>query len=80
MSKTAGAPAPWKAWTVAVLVIIGFTVGGCGVIFGWPMFWTGVAIIVAGFLLGWRVRIMAFTEEYLVAGERAEPETRALHG
>lgn len=80
MSKPHEAPEPWVAWTVAVTIIIGFAVGSVGVVFGWPMFWSGVGVVVLGGLVGWRVHIMAFTEEYGGDGEVVEPGTKMVHG
>jgi hypothetical protein len=80
MAKRAEAPEPWQAWSVAIMIILGFAIGGVGVIFGWPMFWAGVAIVGVALLVGWRIRIMQFTEEYHLAGERVEPQTKAFHG
>jgi hypothetical protein len=81
MSKSEKAPPPWQAWSVTVLVVLGAAVGGCGVIFGWPMFWTGVGIVGFGVLLGWAVHVLEFTEEYEVGQhDRTEPGTKRAHG
>ncbi|MHB2023349.1 MAG: HGxxPAAW family protein [Mycobacteriales bacterium] len=80
MAKQHTAPPAWQAWTVAALIIVGFLVGGIGVIVGWPIFWVGVGIVVVSCLLGWLIHVMEFTEEYELEGERVEPGTRRLYG
>lgn len=74
------APPPWQAWSVAGLMILAFAVGGCGVILSWPMFWAGVGLLVVSVLLGWRIRLMEFTEEYAIHGQKVEPGTTRFHG
>ncbi|MBA2639099.1 MAG: hypothetical protein H0U77_03695 [Nocardioidaceae bacterium] len=46
------------AWTAVALALVGFTVGGVGLVIGpnWPTFWVGLALIVVSPLIG---RIMA---------------------
>ena len=80
MSKLENAPPAWQAWTVAAFIIVGFLVGGIGVIVAWPIFWVGVGIVVLSVLVGWRIKLMEFTEEYQVGGETVEPGSRMLHG
>lgn len=80
MAKSERAPAPWQAWTAAVTIMTGAVVGGLGVIFGWPIFWAGVGVVLIGLVAGRVVRLMDFTEEYSLHGERVEPGTRSLHG
>ncbi|CAN5124815.1 MAG: HGxxPAAW family protein [Nocardioides sp.] len=44
------------AWTAVVVALVGFTVGGVGLMFSpviWPMFWVGTALVLgAGVLFG----------------------------
>jgi uncharacterized protein DUF6704 len=42
------------AWTAVVTSLVGFTVGGVGMIIGpnWPTFWVGCALVLVGPLLG----------------------------
>ena len=53
------------AWTGVMIILLGFTVGGLGmVIDNWTMFWVGVALVPAGAIVG---KIMA------MMGMGAEP-------
>lgn len=41
------------AWTGVLIILIGFIVGGIGlVIAAWPVFWVGVAMAPIGVLVG----------------------------
>ncbi len=41
------------AWTGVLIILVGFVVGGLGlVIHSWPMFWVGVVIGVVGPIVG----------------------------
>ncbi|MGA8993090.1 MAG: HGxxPAAW family protein [Nocardioidaceae bacterium] len=41
------------AWTGVLIILVGFTVGGLGlVVSSWPMFWVGVVIGVVGPVVG----------------------------
>jgi hypothetical protein len=42
------------AWTAVVTALVGFTVGGVGMVIGphWPTFWVGCALVLIGPLLG----------------------------
>ena len=41
------------AWTAVLIILVGFTVGGIGLVVGsWPTFWVGVAIGVMGPVAG----------------------------
>ena len=42
------------AWTAVVISLIGFTVGGIGMVIGpsWPTFWVGCALILVGPIVG----------------------------
>ena len=53
------------AWTGVMIILVGFVVGGIGmVIDNWTMFWVGVALVPAGAIVG---KIMA------MMGMGAEP-------
>ncbi|MGZ5416836.1 MAG: HGxxPAAW family protein [Nocardioides sp.] len=53
------------AWTGVMIILVGFTVGGIGmVIDNWTLFWVGVALVPAGAIVG---KIMA------MMGMGAEP-------
>ena len=41
------------AWTGVLIILVGFTVGGVGlVVSSWPTFWVGVGICVVGPIVG----------------------------
>lgn len=41
------------AWTLVVLVTLGFIVSTVGLVIGqWPVFWVGVAIVALGGIVG----------------------------
>jgi hypothetical protein len=41
------------AWTACTIVLVGFVVGGLGlVVESWPMFWVGVACAPIGVIVG----------------------------
>jgi len=41
------------AWTGVLVILVGFVVGGIGLMIGsWPVFWVGVAIAVVGPVVG----------------------------
>ena len=41
------------AWTGVVIILVGFTIGGVGlVVSSWPMFWVGVIVGVLGPVVG----------------------------
>ncbi|WP_298460025.1 HGxxPAAW family protein [uncultured Cellulomonas sp.] len=67
------------AWTMTVLVIVGFTVGAVGMVlaFSW-LFWTGVGLTVLGVLLGKILQLMGFGQ----GGDRtrAKEERAAAEG
>ena len=53
------------AWTGVMIILVGFVVGGIGmVIDNWTMFWVGVALVPVGAIVG---KIMA------MMGMGAEP-------
>ncbi len=41
------------AWTAVLVILVGFVVGGIGLVVGsWPMFWVGVALCPVGVVIG----------------------------
>ncbi len=57
------------AWTGVLIILVGFTVGGLGLVVGsWPMFWVGVVIAVVGPIVGKVMQKMGLGAE---AGEPA---------
>jgi len=45
------------AWTGVMIILLGFIVGGIGLVIGsWTVFWVGVALVPVGAVVG---RIMA---------------------
>ena len=81
------APSETQAWTMVTVIVLGFIVGGLGLIFhGW--FWllyAGIGVVVLGFLYGWWIDIFEMTEEetrtYRTGEtERVEPATESHHG
>lgn len=80
VTRTHGAPPARLAWAVVAVIVVGFIVGGIGTIEGWPIFWAGVGIAAFGVVFGRLIRIMEYTEEYAIEGERVEPGTQAWHG
>ena len=41
------------AWTGVVIILVGFIVGGIGLVIGtWPLFWIGVVIAFVGPIVG----------------------------
>ncbi len=42
------------AWTTVVILLVGFTVGGVGMVIGpsWPTFWVGIALLPVGLVVG----------------------------
>jgi fatty acid desaturase len=54
-----------KSWAIAALIAAGFIVGGVALIlWSWPMFWVGVAIVAVGIVLAWVTNMMEDVEEY----------------
>lgn len=42
------------AWTLTVLVALGFLVSTVGLVIGqWPIFWVGAALVLLGGIAGW---------------------------
>jgi hypothetical protein len=48
------------SWVVVALVILGFLVGGLGLMAGpsWWLFWTGAGLVLVGIVVGWATGIM----------------------
>jgi hypothetical protein len=41
------------AWTAVFIILVGFVVGGIGlVVNSWPTFWVGVALVPVGAIVG----------------------------
>ncbi len=41
------------AWTAVLVILVGFIVGGIGLLVGsWPTFWVGVALAPVGAIIG----------------------------
>jgi hypothetical protein len=52
------------AWTGVMIILVGFTVGGIGmVIDNWTMFWVGVALVPAGAIVGKIMSMMGMGAE-----------------
>jgi hypothetical protein len=52
------------AWTGVMIILLGFTVGGIGmVIDNWTMFWVGVALVPAGAIVGKIMSMMGMGAE-----------------
>ena len=60
------------AWTGVILILVGFTVGGLGLVLGsWLMFWIGVAICPIGVIVGKVMQKMGLgAEQPLVESRR----------
>ncbi len=85
--KDERAPSRPLAWTFVGIVIVGFAIGGLGLVF-WDYFWlvyAGFGVVVVGGIFGWLINIMEFTEEETRMSEaggvqRVEPATEPGHG
>jgi len=52
-------------WATVVIIIGGFIMGGIALIYWiWPLFWSGVAVVVVGVGLGRAVNIMEAVSVY----------------
>lgn len=83
------APSPGQAWTMVLVIVVGFIVGGLGLIYNYSgylwLLYLGTGIVAVGFLYGWWINIFEFTEEetrIYESGqtERIEPATDPRHG
>lgn len=56
MSNHGSTPA---AWTAVIIALIAFAVGAAGlVMLSWPVFWTGVGLLVASVVVGKIMHVM----------------------
>ena len=48
------------SWAAVAVILVGFIVGGLGLVFGpnWVMFWVGVGVVVVGGIYALAVGIM----------------------
>jgi fatty acid desaturase len=54
-----------RSWIACIVIVAGFVVGGVAMIlWNWPMFWAGVAIVVLGCVFARAVHIMEDVSEY----------------
>lgn len=61
------------AWTGVVLILIGFTVGGLGLVLdNWLVFWIGVAFAPIGMIVGKVMQTMGMGAEPLLE-KRGQP-------
>lgn len=54
------------SWIAVAIIVLGFTLGGLGMVLGptWWLFWVGVAVTVAGLIFAWAIGIMEdYTED-----------------
>jgi hypothetical protein len=63
-------------WVVTAVIMVGTTIGGIAlIIWNWPLFSVGIAMIVAGCIGGYLTNIMDMVTEYAPAPAPAlEPE------
>ena len=70
-----GHGASLKSWLACLVIVIGFALGGVAlVVWNWPMFWAGVAVVVVGVIVARAVHIMEDVSEYGGAGAGHDPE------
>ncbi|MGH8867577.1 MAG: HGxxPAAW family protein [Actinomycetes bacterium] len=48
------------SWIAVCIIVLGFTVGGLGLVLGpaWWLFWAGVSVTGAGAIFAWAIGIM----------------------
>ncbi|HET6816103.1 MAG TPA: HGxxPAAW family protein [Mycobacteriales bacterium] len=64
-SNVGGHGASVKSWIACLVIVIGFVLGGVAmIVWNWPMFWIGVAIVVLGSVFARAVHIMDDVSEY----------------
>jgi fatty acid desaturase len=64
-SNVGGHGASVKSWIACAIIVAGFIVGGVAMIlWNWPMFWVGVALVVVGCVFARAVHIMEDVSEY----------------
>lgn len=63
------------SWVACFVILAGFIVGGVALIlWNWPMFWAGVALVVIGAILARAFNIMDDVSEYGGRGPGTDPE------
>ena len=63
--NTGGPHASFGSWIACLIIIAGFAVGGVAmIVWNWPMFWIGVAVVVVGCVFARAVHIMEDVSEY----------------
>jgi len=76
--STGGHGAKLGSWVACFIILAGFIVGGIAlIIWNWPMFWAGVAVVVLGTILARVVNIMDDVSEYGGHGGGGDPEPTA---
>jgi fatty acid desaturase len=64
-SNIGGHGASIKSWIACLIIVVGFVLGGVAMIlWNWPMFWAGVAIVAVGCIFARAVHIMDDVSEY----------------
>jgi fatty acid desaturase len=64
-SNVGGHGASVKSWIACLVIVVGFVLGGVAmIIWNWPMFWIGVAVVVVGCVFARAVHIMEDVSEY----------------
>lgn len=47
------------AWTAVILILLGFCIGGAGLVIGtWTVFWVGVALVLVACVVGKVMQVM----------------------
>ena len=63
------------SWIACFVILAGFVVGGVAlIVWNWPLFWIGVAVIVVGCIVARAVNIMEDVAEYSGSGSAGDPE------
>ena len=63
--KVGGHGASVKSWVACLIILAGFVIGGVALIYwNWPVFWTGVGVVVVGVVVAKAVNIMEDVTEY----------------
>jgi len=64
-SNVGGHGASIKSWVACAIIVVGFALGGVAMIlWNWPMFWAGVAVVVVGCIVARVFHIMEDVSEY----------------
>ena len=62
------------AWTGVTIILVGFTVGGIGLMVGsWPTFWVGVALCPIGAIVGKIMQKMGLGSGPHQTADQSEP-------